>query len=1013
MDSIKNYFKGGKPSETLARDKQRQRQRQSMAYRQSHLVNVPFTIEEVDDPESRRQSRRESTRRESTRDTMAFPTTRESRVQSMMLPNPESRAQSMRGSNVLSKYPSFFAGLTNNDFSLNRFSFDTTGTRQSTYEDIEASRESYRQSMSSYVRPKTQLFTNLVPHQELTESDEDADEKAVSVQESQEEEDESVLAGLRHEIMVNYLFQQQCARLWIADGTGDVEGVILKKSRGQYLACPPPLADSMFADMCVELNVQCAMTVNSRIIKTFLAWSPDAQDVPLNNGLRVQILPSLEQLPQAKKNQFAAFIADEALLVVWDDDARNLVARAAFIEKDLMELVWSSGMDATQQDEGAEVTKGPGVVEARYDAVTGEELPEDRKSNLLNAMLVGCTIVLVSLLISLGWRQVALEIAIDGYWGRVCFIILGPVQIFITLFFAQVVVGSTSQIIGPITQVTSNSKFYSALLPRRLTALKGPLPHLTIQCPVYKEGLESVIAPTVRSLKAAMSTYELQGGSCNMLFFDDGLQIIDEEARAARINFYTDNNIGWTARPGHGADGYYRAGKFKKASNMNFGLNISILVEEKLLKIERHPFWTQEDEAKAYGDCLQEVLDQNERAWADGNIRIGDYVLIIDSDTRVPTDCLLDAVSEMEQCPDVSILQFSSGVMQITWSFFENGITFFTNLIYSSIKYTVANGDVAPFVGHNAILRWSSLQSISFQGLDGDGKQEVEKFWAENTVSEDFDMALRLQSEGYIVRLAAWAGEGFQEGVSLTVYDELARWEKYAYGCNELLFHPVKDWPRHGLFTTLFKDFILGKIRLTSKITICAYIGTYYAIGSVWFLTIVNYFAIGWYNGYLDKFYLDSWKVWFGLVIVFVLYGNLALAVMRYRIGERTFFGSLAENLKWILLFLVFLGGLSIHVSQALLSHMFSIDMSWGSTNKEAAFSNAIIELEMIWKGYKMTIFVSLLCIVAMLILATANFVPYDWRITSFLAWWPMLNCWGAHLLLPFVLNPALMTFSF
>lgn len=46
-------------------------------------------------------------------------------------------------------------------------------------------------------------------------------------------------------------------------------------------------------------------------------------------------------------------------------------------------------------------------------------------------------------------------------------------------------------------------------------------------------------------------------------------------------------------------------------------------------------------------------------------------------------------------------------------------------------------------------------------------------------MSEDFDMSLRLQSVGYIIRLASYKGDGFKEGVSLTVYDELARWEKY------------------------------------------------------------------------------------------------------------------------------------------------------------------------------------------------------------------------------------------
>ena len=119
-------------------------------------------------------------------------------------------------------------------------------------------------------------------------------------------------------------------------------------------------------------------------------------------------------------------------------------------------------------------------------------------------------------------------------------------------------------------------------------------------------------------------------------------------------------------------------------------------------------------------------------------------------------------------------------------------------------------------------------------------------------------------------------------------------------------------------FTPLFRKFLFSNIRLTSKITIVSYIGTYYAIGAAWILTVANYFAVGWYNGYLDKYYIDSWKVWFSIVIVFNGLGNFGLATMRYRIGERNWFGSLIENFKWTPMFAIFLGGLSLHVSQAM-----------------------------------------------------------------------------------------------
>jgi hypothetical protein len=54
----------------------------------------------------------------------------------------------------------------------------------------------------------------------------------------------------------------------------------------------------------------------------------------------------------------------------------------------------------------------------------------------------------------------------------------------------------------------------------------------------------------------------------------DGLHLIGAEEREERIASYANYNIGWIARPRHLGvpDGFKRAGKFKKPSNMNYGL---------------------------------------------------------------------------------------------------------------------------------------------------------------------------------------------------------------------------------------------------------------------------------------------------------------------------------------------------------------------------------------------------------------------------------------------------------
>jgi hypothetical protein len=135
------------------------------------------------------------------------------------------------------------------------------------------------------------------------------------------------------------------------------------------------------------------------------------------------------------------------------------------------------------------------------------------------------------------------------------------------------------------------------------------------------------------------------------------------------------------------------------------------------------------------------------------------------------------------------------------------------------------------------------VQSVGRTNQEGEGADYV-AYWSEQHVSEDFDMALRLQIAGNIVRLATYHDNEFKEGVSLTIYDELARWEKsvdfkldccdmtltcfsrYAYGCNELVFNPIHTWLWKSPITPLFRTFLFSDMQLSSKITIIGYISS-------------------------------------------------------------------------------------------------------------------------------------------------------------------------------------------
>ena len=225
------------------------------------------------------------------------------------------------------------------------------------------------------------------------------------------------------------------------------------------------------------------------------------------------------------------------------------------------------------------------------------------------------------------------------------------------------------------------------------------------------------------------------------------------------------------------------------------------------------------------------------------------------------------------------------------------------------------------------------------------------------------------------------------------------------------MFHPLRYWLTRGPFTKLFRNFVFSAaLPFTSKFTIMAYVGTYYAIGSAWLLTMLNYFLFGWFNGHLDHFYLDSFKIYFSIIMVFSGLGSVSLAVLRYRTHEKPLIASLLENFSWVPLLTIFLGGSSLHVSQAILSHMFGINMAWGATTKEAEATTFFQEIPKILSNFKGTLVWCFGCVG--MIVALACFVPHDWRIDSFVCIWPLATGVFAHFMLPIALNPGLMRFT-
>ncbi|KAG2365953.1 glycosyl transferase family group 2-domain-containing protein [Suillus spraguei] len=871
-----------------------------------------------------------------------------------------------------------------------------------------------------------------------------------------------------YDAILHHIFKQTQGDAWFKPPEENLSaGVCLRVEPGHFRVFPYENSYLAPFEAAVRiLNPVVAVKVRSAAVHAALSTVPeDASAIYFDHNTRIQIVPSMAMVPRAEKEQCGAFVRDEAVLILWSDNLDGIIPLCRDFEGKLIKLVWRQrgNVSATpseiisptlpshdnllsiKEDPTQEISiteKEPANRKPKPNpsspfwkifswSTTRQEHQGDaekgakkiRRTKLIAPCYSGLGCALSIFFVGTGISMLLEESMLDGQWTRFCLLITCPLLFCVSLFFSLQIIGNIGMIIGPVSQYYENSRYYSAIKPEEDKDVDSSLPHVTIELPVYKESLDQTIGPSVYSIKKAMRTYARQGGSSSIFVHDDGLQLISEEERAERIAFYADHNIGWVARPPHDSspDGFKRVGRFKKASNMNYGLALSLKLEkhlkvlfkaEELGELENDG---QLVEDRALNMACEELFTESGDKWkpwaCNGkSIRMGEIILLVDSDTIVPEDCFRDAARELAESPEVAIIQHESDVMQVANHYFENGIAHFTRRINKCISLGCANGEIAPFVGHNAFLRWSALQDAAFVDPT-DGKTKI---WSESNVSEDFDMALRLQLKKYAIRWATYSEGGFKEGVSLTVDDELNRWQKYSYGCSELIFNPLIQWWRKGPINKQLRIFVWSNAPIHYKIGMMAYMFSYYGIAASALLSALNYILLG-LAFETDGYYFHSFEVFLAILTVFFGSGNVGFVLLEYRLGHRNMWASLVETCTWIPFFFCFFGGFSVHLATALLAHMFSYNITWGATKKEVERSNFFIEVPRILKRFWLAFALSFGTFIMIVIFSLPSVVGLDWQIpgTSWAVIFPLALVAGSHILFPIVLNPWLMIFSY
>ncbi|UZJ55683.1 hypothetical protein CBS101457_005003 [Exobasidium rhododendri] len=660
----------------------------------------------------------------------------------------------------------------------------------------------------------------------------------------------------------------------------------------------------------------------------------------------------------------------------------------------------SDGKSSDYQEESLELKTDASPVITR-DAETGEcVLEEGRSAIYISSLLSGLALAVNMVIMSLFVRDIVLDTLADWNYTRLALLSATIPRFFVAQFFCEHVVLIIAQLVFPVSQMHRNSLYYSSQRSKPLPK-EHRLPHFTIQMPCYREGLHSVLAPSLRSVYEAVRHYQSKGGTANIIVSEDGLRLLEKSDAEERIKFYNSVGCSWVARPANGVHGYERRGRFKKASNLNFTYTLSLRVEEVMAKLTLEQVSPQTT-ADTYNKALQIVLEErNGDAWVTGDIRIGDYILLIDSDTRVPLDCLMDAASEMERSPDVAALQHCSGITYVQHHYFERLLGYFVGVFTNfSISWVCANGASAPLMGHNCFLRWTALQECQ-KKVDNQGERAI---FSSKHVSEDYELALRLQMSGYCTRWATYSNQEFKEGVSLNPNDEKARWQKYAFGACEIVFNPFYKWYK-GPFSGLFWRYIWSsRVHTSAKAAAISYLSSYFAIAVSLPITIGMTAAQGLFWPTLDTAFKPVFDTWIAVIFVFNFAGALGLILCRSRCGHQSFLRSSWEGLQHLPAIIAFFSGIAYHLSCSVLAYFFSVKMTWGATSKDYQQTSLAQVLRSFWHCY-LVMFILL----AISSLSISPIIPLTWRIEGFTILFPLFLSIAFHILFPIILDPGIL----
>ena len=514
-----------------------------------------------------------------------------------------------------------------------------------------------------------------------------------------------------------------------------------------------------------------------------------------------------------------------------------------------------------------------------------------------------------------------------------------PIGVAFLLFPASFAVSTLYHCFFSMRILRGEQAHRSSTFANRPLKIKGMRwPNVTIQIPTFREPFEAAIRPTLDSARRAAERYrKATGATCNVLVCDDGLlcfasndlngavaeasktppaaRSVAQSELLARINYYETTDVAFVARPWPqpGVPGTERAGRFRKASNLNYALRLADSLERSEPLSEEHARFrtTLSARARALGVSR-------------GDVSVGEIIVQLDKDSVMAPDVIVATIPEFLADPTLGYTQHSTYPTNED-RYFSAMMGWFTRLLFDLAirSKCLIGGSLVPMLGHNLFLRREDLMRAGG--------------WHEHSVCEDLELMMRLHTMGKHGKYICYPGQDFGEAVTRVYTEELEKFRRYAFGAAEAVINPITDWERRGILKPSWRRFYRSEhVRWYQVLDLLQFFFSLINIASIIPFAILTGFGLAHPYRALSMGLLSF--ALFGIVSIPAMYmlrrqGNLK-TLQAGRIWRPPFGGFKATFLQFMLGFSFI--GCSLAVLSGALAHLFNRPIVFGATSMDA-----------------------------------------------------------------------------